>query len=80
MARIPQPTNSLIALYDMEFGSEDDEGSVYYDIYRAYQRVDGKFLPIGWSIQSFNIQRQTFGIRVYTDKQVREYLRSILIS
>jgi len=73
MARIPQPSRTLIQVYNKENVLSFARDSVFHDIYRAYQRVDGKFIPIGWSVQAFDIQRNEFPLRVYTDQQVREY-------
>ena len=72
MARIPQPTIILIQMYDKEYGYTFDDG-LFYEINRAYQRVNGKFEPIGWAVEGYNVQRDGFELRVYTDSQVRQY-------
>jgi len=73
MARIRQPFSELSKLYRKDMGKD------FYisDIHRAYERVDGKFVPIGWSILGYDIQRSPFQRRVYTDVEIFEMAQEI---
>ena len=69
MARIKFPSRNVRReLLKLKIRSEE-YGYYIYDYYRVYKRIDGKFIPYGWNIESRPSAVEQFNVTL-TDFQL----------
>jgi hypothetical protein len=77
MARIPVPYAELSELFRIQYGLKTSDGFGFaLNTARVYNRIDGKFVPIGWSVEPRRSQyRQEYPLLVFLDREVANIFR-----
>lgn len=68
MSNRAKPAIELIEMFQNTYPTFKGKGSIAYDINRAYHRVNGKFVPVGYSIQAAGI------ILLFSDAEVDDFI------
>lgn len=64
MARVTKPSGTMSRMYAKQF-KLDDTYFLDLDIYRAYSRIDGSFVAVGW-----HVQKEAYPMVLYTDLDI----------
>jgi len=77
MARIPVPYVELSELFRIQYNLNQPDGFGFaLSTARVYNRIDGKFIPIGWSVEPRRERhRKEYPLLVFLDREVAEIFR-----
>jgi hypothetical protein len=70
MARIAFPANEVRRELKKLKITMERFGYYRYNHYRAYKRVDGKFIPYGWNVESTPMAVEQFNV-TFLDSQLQ---------